>query len=75
MRPVHLIGVLLWRGGILLASATALIQAARWILRFADPPAQVEIGLGLVIAGIVLVFLSIIIERVQDCRAEKELDT
>lgn len=73
MRPVQLTGLILWRGGVLIVGATALIEAIRWILRFWTLPTQVEIGLGLLLSGAALVMLSLMMERVQDMRAEKDL--
>lgn len=73
MRPTHLIGLLLWRGGLLLVGATALFEAVRLLLRFVDLPAQLEIGLGFLASGIVLVFLALVLERVRDYRAEGNL--
>lgn len=70
MRPVHLIGLFLWRGGLLLAAAAVLFEAARWALRFVQPPLEIEIGLGLLLAGLGLVLLSLILERARDGRAE-----
>ena len=73
MRRIHVVGLLLWRGGLVLAAAVALFEAARWLLRFADLPAQLEIGSGLVLAGLVLVLLSLVIERARDYRMEGHL--
>ena len=70
MRHLQLIGLLLWRGGILLAIAAGLFEVGRVVLRFVDLPAQLEIGFGLAIAGFVLVMTSLIVERVQDSRSE-----
>lgn len=73
MRPIHLLGLLLWRGGLLLAGGWVLYEAARLLLRFIRLPAQLEIGLGLLVAGLAMVLLSLILERIQDIRAEREL--
>ncbi len=50
-----------------------LFEAARWLLRFVDLPLQLEIGLGFLLAGVALVILSLILERVQDYHAEGDL--
>ena len=71
MRPIHMVGLLLWRGGTLLIGGAVLIYAARWVLRFVDLPVQLEVGVGLGLVGFALVFISLIMERVQDARAEK----
>ncbi len=73
MRPIHLVGLILWRGGLLLAGGWVLYEAARLILRFICLPAQLEIGFGLLVAGLAMVLLSLILERVQDLRTEREL--
>ena len=72
MRPVHMIGLLLWRGGLLLIGAWILFTTARYALLFASLPTEIELGLGLVIAGSILVIVSLILERVVDTRAEGE---
>ena len=68
-----MVGALLWRGGAILAAVAALFESVRWILRLVDVPAEMRIGLGLLIAGLVLVLVSLIVERVQDLRMENEL--
>lgn len=73
VKSAQLVGLLLWRGGLLLIGAWALFEAARWFLRFVDLPLQLEIGLGLLIAGCALVVLSVILERIQDRRGEGDL--
>jgi len=72
MRAVQVVGLLLWRGGMLLVGATILFQAARFVLRWFRPPMAVEIGLGLMVAGAALVMLSLIMERVRDARRERD---
>ena len=73
MRSIHLIGLLLWRGGLLLVGAVAFFYAARTIYRFFNVSLQVEIGLGLVTAGAAFIMISLIMERVVDARAEGNL--
>ena len=73
MKRTQLIGVLLWRGGLLLAAVAAVFELVRWLLRVVDLPAQLEIGVGLVVSGAVLVFASLIIERIRDRRLEEDL--
>ena len=73
MRKTQLVGLLMWRGGLLLVVATVLFETARWLLKFVDLPPQLEIGGGMLIAGLILVFLSLVLERHQDYRAEGEL--
>jgi len=73
MRPVHLIGLFLWRGGLLLVGAVVLLESARWVLRFVELPPQIEVGGGLVLTGLVLVLVSLVAERVVDARSEGDL--
>ena len=73
MRRIHVVGLVLWRGGLVLVAAVALFETARWLLRFVDLPAQLEIGSGLVLAGMVLVLVSLVIERAREYRAEGHL--
>lgn len=70
MKPIHLVGLLLWRGGVLIISAAVLYEVAHLLLRFIDIPVQLEVGLCLAIAGAVLVLASLIIERICDSRKE-----
>ena len=73
MRRFHLLGLILWRGGLVLVAGYALLEAIRWILRFYDIPALVEVGLGLTLAGLVFVLVSLVLERIGDARAERQL--
>ena len=73
MNKTQAVGALLWRGGVLLAVVATLFESVRWILRLVDVPAEMRVGLGLLIAGFVLVLLSLIVERIQDFRVESDL--
>lgn len=73
MRWTHLVGLALWRGGLLLVGGAALYEGAGFVLRFVDFPAQVEFGVGLGLAGAALVLLSLVLERVRDARHEGDL--
>ena len=73
MRPVHRVGMLMWRGGLLLLAVTAVVEAMRALLRFVDIPGQLELGVALVLAGLALVVASLIMERVRDARSEQYL--
>jgi len=70
MNKTQAVGVILWRGGALLAAAWVLFEGVRLIVRLWDVPAQVEVALGLLLAGFLLVVVSLIVERVRDYRAE-----
>ncbi len=73
MRRFHLVGLVLWRGGLLLLAGYALLEIVRWILRFYEVDPLVEIGLGLTLVGFLFVLVSLIMERLQDARAEGSL--
>jgi len=73
MRASHLIGLLLWRGGLLLVAVYLFFTAAGYLLRFVDLPAQLEVGFGLAAAGMALIVISLIAERIQDRRVEGDL--
>lgn len=70
---VQLVGLILWRGGLLFAAAAALFEVSRRVLRYGDIPTQLEVGFGLALAGFVLIILSLIIERIRDAKAEGDL--
>ena len=70
MRPVHRAGMLLWRGGLLVLAIAAAVEIMRSLLRFVDVPGQVELGMAFVLAGLALVIVSLIMERVKDARSE-----
>ncbi len=72
-KGMQLAGLLLWRFGLLLAGATALYNGIKLLMRFIDLPLQLEIGIGLIIAGVAFVAASFIMERVVDYRAEGDL--
>lgn len=70
---IQLLGMILWRGGLLFASGWALLEGSRWLLALVALPPQLETGAGLILAGAVLVLLSFVLERVEDSRAEGDL--
>jgi len=72
MNGLQLIGLSLWRGGLLVAAGWLLYESARLVLRWIDVPAEVEAGLGLALAGFALVMVSLIAERIVDLRAEHD---
>ena len=72
-RSLQLAGLLMWRAGLLLAGGTVVYNSIQLILRWIDLPLQLEIGLGLVMTGVVFVALSFVMERVVDSRAEGDL--
>ncbi len=73
MKAGHVIGLVLWRGGLLLVAAVLLYESMRWVLQFIDLPVQLGVGIALVAAGVLLVVISLIAERVRDYRIEGEI--
>lgn len=73
MRKSQVIGLILWRGGLLFVASVLLYEGAWWLLFFVDVPAQLKVGIGLAIAGSVLVLASLIAERIADARREGDL--
>jgi branched-subunit amino acid ABC-type transport system permease component len=69
MRGTHLIGLALWRGGVLLVGGYLAYQVLRAILTFTD--AQLEVAVAVFLTGLIMVFLSLVVERVQDAKAER----
>ncbi len=72
VKATHVAGLLLWRGGLLLAGGTVVVITTRFLLRFFTLPAQMEVGLALLSAGFLLILTSLIAERVQDLQTERE---
>jgi hypothetical protein len=70
MNKTQAVGVILWRGGALLAVAWGFFETGRLIVRLWDVPTQVEIALGLIISGFLMVVATLIVERVREYRAE-----
>ena len=73
MRALRLAGLILWRSGLLLVGGYAFFRGARLALRFVELPLELEVGAGLVLAGLGLVLASLVWERVLDARQEGDL--
>lgn len=69
MRGTHLIGLALWRGGVLLVGGYLAYQVLRAVLTFTDT--QLEVAVAVFLTGLVMVFLSVLVERVLDAKAER----
>ena len=74
MRRSHLLGLFLWRTGLLLVASYAVIRGVRLLWRHVDLPAQIDWGLSFAAAGALLVGASLVAERIHDRRAEGGLD-
>ena len=70
-KRVNIVGLVLWRGGILLVAAYLGYWALRAVLQITD--AQLEFAVAVFLVGLLLVFLSVIIERIVDARTERDL--
>ena len=73
MRRSHLVGLFLWRAGLLLVSSYSLFRVARYALKYVELPDQVELGAGIALTGAGLVLASFVLERAVDARAERGL--
>ena len=62
MKVQHLVGLLLWRGGLLMAGGWGFYRGARLVLRYFEFPTQIEVGLSLVICGLAFVMVSLILD-------------
>lgn len=69
MTPVQVVGLVLWRGGVLLVLGYLGYIAVRAMLSIAD--AQLELAVSVALTGLLLVFASVITERISDVRAEQ----
>lgn len=70
MKKTHRLGLVLWRGGLLLAFGYAAFDRVRALLSFADP--ELEFAVAILWTGILFVLLSVIVERFHDAKAERE---
>ena len=66
MKKSQLLGLILWRAGILLVAAYFLFLALRFALRITDP--MLEVGVTLVLAGGLFVLVSVVREQIEDAR-------
>lgn len=72
MRRLQTVGLLLWRSGLLLAWSAGAVILVRSLLTTLPLPRGIAVGLALCGAGVVLVFGSLVWERVADLRRERE---
>ena len=66
MKKSQLLGLILWRAGILLVAGCFLFLALRFALRITDP--MLEVGVTLVLAGGLFVLVSVVREQIEDAR-------
>lgn len=70
VKKAQILGLVLWRGGLLLVGASALYYGARQILQFVDLPLTLQVGGSLILAGLTLVLASMIMENVAESRSD-----
>ena len=66
MKKTQLLGLVLWRAGIIFLGAYFLFLALRSILHITDP--VLEVGVTLVLAGALFVLVSVVREQIEDAR-------
>lgn len=71
----QVIGLFLWRGGLLLAAAATFYYGSGWLITqyLTELPAPLLSGLSLAAAGLAMVFLSLILERLANAGGDRTL--
>jgi hypothetical protein len=69
MKKSHIAGLVLWRGGIILAVGYLAYQALRVVLTITD--VQLELAIAILLTGVLFVFASVVGERIEDARSER----
>lgn len=69
MRGIHLVGLILWRGGALLVGGYVAYQLLRLVLTITDK--QLETAVAVFLTGFLMVALSVLIEQIEDSREER----
>ena len=72
MKKSQILGLVLWRAGILIVGGYSVFLALRYILRIAD--SVLEIGVSLVLAGALFVLVSVVREQIEDARRERSYE-
>ncbi len=72
MKKTQLLGLVLWRAGILIAGGYLLFVALRVVLRLTDP--VLEVGIALVLAGGLFVLASVVMEQIEDARIARSYE-
>ena len=67
------VGLMMWRGGLLFVAGYSLWRGARVVVRHLEIAVQLEVGLSLALTGLILVFASLIMERMRERRREGDL--
>jgi hypothetical protein len=69
----RMVGVVLWRGGLAFVVAYSFYLGSWRLIRLLDWPAQITVGLAVALAGLGLVMVSLILERVRAAKTEGHL--
>jgi len=69
----QLLGMLLWRGGLLFVACYSGYRGFRELVRWVELPLQLEVGVAVGLTGLALVVASLVMERIGDARAEGDL--
>lgn len=69
----RMVGVVLWRGGLAFVAAYTFYWGSWRLIRMLDWPAQITVGLAVASAGLGLVMVSLVMERVRAARTEGDL--
>ena len=73
MKHAQVVGLVMWRGGLLVVAIAAAVEFVRALLKYYELQSQLELGFAMIGAGIVFVIASMIIERMRDARTEGDL--
>lgn len=66
-------GVVMWRGGLVFAAAYTFYWGSWRLIQLLDWPEQVTVGLAIALAGLALVMISLILERMRAAQMEGNL--
>ncbi|HMA98218.1 MAG TPA: hypothetical protein VKO38_02050 [Wenzhouxiangella sp.] len=69
----RMIGVVMWRGGLVFAAAYTFYWGSWQLIRQLEWPLQITLGLALALAGLGLVMVSLVFERMRAARTEGNL--
>jgi membrane protein DedA with SNARE-associated domain len=72
MKKIHFFGLALWRGGLILVLGYLAYQALRVVLKITD--AHLELAVAVLLTGAFFLFLSVLLERIEDARKERRQD-
>jgi hypothetical protein len=71
MQKTQVVGLVLWRGGLVAVVGWAAWASLKAVLSITDT--QLETAVAVLLTGVVFIFLSILGERIEDVRQERGL--